>query len=318
MKDPLLQIIKKFLERHCVEGKSFLVGCSGGADSLALLHLLAECRRFFSLDIHVAHIDHSWRDSSASEAEELALHVKKMGLPFHLHTLEKGKALDEDGARNARYAFFLTLYRQWGCQALLLGHHADDQAETVLKRVLEGASLSALGGIRQISTYHGMQVARPLLEVSKKNILLWCERKGLTPIDDPTNYDPKYLRSRMRVKIVPDLEAAFGKKVAPNLVRLGALAEEMQEYLLKKSPFFEISKKNQGGDACLDFNPYYPLDPLELKIFLKHILAERGLMLSFRSLNVIQKLLESRSSRKVVDSVIVENGILYLTNLNKK
>ena len=314
MKDLILQNVKQFLDRHYKSGQPILLGCSGGPDSLALLHLLIDCLQFFPLSIHVAHIDHGWRAESRAEAERLMAHVQEFNLPFHLHILEKGEAASELDARMARLKFFNSLYQKLDCQALVLAHQGDDQAETVLKRILEGASLYALGGIRPSTAFQNMQIWRPLLKVQKKDILQWLEKRNLKSVDDPTNADPKYLRSRMRVKILPDLEESFGKAVSANLIRFGDLADEIKEYLIRKSPLFSIEKREE----MIDLNPYYPIDSFELKIFLKHFLAAEDIFLSHQEISTLQELIEENVVNKRVNSVIVRNRCLFLMKNSNK
>ncbi len=98
--------------------------------------------------------------------------------------------MKENEARQARLNFFKEIYQKIDAQALVLGHHGDDQSETVLKRILEGASLSSLRGILPVSILEGMQVWRPLLDASKAEIRSWLKAKGLKPIEDRTNLDP--------------------------------------------------------------------------------------------------------------------------------
>jgi tRNA(Ile)-lysidine synthase len=296
MKDPILQEVKQFLEARHRPGAPVLVGFSGGPDSLALLHLLAACRRFLPLDLHLAHVDHGWRSESRKEAEKLK---KEAALPFHLCRLKKN-VKTEDGARKERLRFFAKLYKKLGCQALILAHHRDDQAETVLKRLLEGAHLMSLGGILPEAQLEGMAVWRPLLNVSKKELLAWVGQKGLDPILDPSNADPRYLRARMRTVIFPGLEKQFGKEIAGNLSRLGSAAQELKEYLDKKTdPYFSLLKREKGH-VSIDLNPLYPFEKLELKAFLKKLSDRESLSLSYEALEILCRLLESGAFKKKI------------------
>lgn len=232
-------------------------------------------------------------------------------------TLEKGGAISEEAARTARLNFFNSLSEKWDYQALLLGHQADDQAETILKRILEGASLAALEGMRSIQPFGNLTIWRPLLTTPKKKIVAWASKAGLLPIDDPTNRDPKYLRSRMRTVIFPQLETSFGKGIAFNLLRMGDFAREVRRYVHRKSPLFSMSGVREGNTVRLDFNPYYPLDSFELKIFLKHFFHEEGVKISYRSLDRIQFLLECKADCKLIDSIFINNGNLLIIKNNK-
>lgn len=296
MKDPILQEVKQFLEARHRPGAPLLVGFSGGPDSLALLHLLSECRRFFPLDLHIAHVDHGWRLESRKEAEKLK---KESQFPFYLCRLKKD-VKTEDSARKERLKFFAKLYKKLGCQALLLAHHRDDQAETVLKRLLEGAHFMSLGGILPEARLEGMAVWRPLLNVSKKELLAWVEKQGLDPILDPSNADPRYLRARMRTAIFPGLEKQFGKEIAGNLSRLGATAQDLKEYLDKRTePYFRCLKR-EAGQVSIDLNPLYPFERLELKAFLKKFADQENLSLSHEALETVYRLLEAGASKKKI------------------
>jgi tRNA(Ile)-lysidine synthase len=279
-----LEAVRNFLAQRHLQGKPLLVGFSGGPDSLALLHLLLEC----SCDLHVAHVDHGWREESREEAEQLR---KAVPLPFYLKRLE-GVPMKEEAAREARLAFFRELYEKLGCQAVVLGHHADDQSETVLKRILEGASLPALKGIAPVSTFEGMEIWRPLLQVDKSSLRKWLEEKGLTPLEDRTNLDPKYLRGRMRTAILPELERQFGKEAAGNLRRLGEAAEELSLYLARQIRKYEAQVIEEKEETRVDLDPFYPFEPLEVKTFIKKFSEKNGIFLSREALQSLYEILE--------------------------
>ena len=114
-------------------------------------------------------------------------------------------------------------------QALLLAHQADDQAETILKRVLEGAHFLALGGMQKQSTLFGMRALRPLLEIPPKNRWRPGLKKGEKGASDLTNADPAFLRARLRTQILPELARQFGKEISSNLLRLGKTFDRLSE-----------------------------------------------------------------------------------------
>lgn len=282
-----------------------------------LFHLLLACKKHFNFELHVAHIDHNWRPESGEEAKILSKIMEEYATPFHLLTLKTGEAASEEKARQARLNFFSDLSRQEDYQAVILGHHADDQAETILKRILEGASLTALEGIRPIQLQGDLQVWRPFLTIPKKKIVQWASHNQLVYFNDPTNWDPKYLRSKMRTLILPQLEEAFGKKVSSNLIRLGELAIQMKGYVSQKSAFFSMELLRDEEQMVLDFNPYYPLHPLELKVFLKHFFHDQNILVSYRNLDLIQFFLENKTNYKKIDSLIINNGRLLIQKKQK-
>lgn len=219
--------VQSYLRQMPQSEKPLLLGFSGGEDSLALAHCLIRLK----IPFHIAHFDHAWRQSSAREAEELKKWAEEQGIPFYTRrSTEKGG--DEDQAREERYSFFHSIFNH---EALVLAHHRDDQVETILKRVFEGAHLPMLRGIRGACQRGNMPIWRPLLGTSKETIRAYLKENGLRPIDDPTNRDEKYLRARMRIELIPLLEEKFGKKIGSSLIRLGHYSAELEEYLEGKT-----------------------------------------------------------------------------------
>ena len=297
MKDTILQVIKGFLGKHYLSGKPLLLGLSGGPDSLALYHLLLEAKVG---ELYVVHVDHGWRKESRQEAEWLQAQVST---PFHLVRLKEG-CRGEEAARKERYMAFLKLYEELQCQALVLGHQGDDQSETVLKRILEGAHFSSLGGMREVADVWGMTVWRPLLSIPKKKLYLWLEKKGIQPLEDPTNQDPAFLRARMRTEIFPELGKRFGKEVGENLRRLGTSVQELKEYLDKKiTPYFQrVVRKSR--EVEIDLNPFFPFEKVEMKTFLKKWTDQEGVPLSYAALETLYDLLENNALSSKIDKNI--------------
>lgn len=206
--------------------------------------------------LHLVHIDHAWRDSSADEAEQLQKLAESLNLPFHLKRLApQGTTNLEEIARNARLDYFEQIYAKLNAGALLLGHHMDDQAETVLKRLFEGASLPKLAAMQTLSHHRNMRIIRPLLHLPKSAL------KTTRPtIDDPTNRDPKYLRSRMRTTLIPSLEAQFGKSISRNLSRLSQNATQLTAYLDRRISHHKVQHGPYGALIDADLSQ---IDPYE-------------------------------------------------------
>lgn len=235
----IISLTKAFLNVHWDRSRPLLLGFSGGSDSEALLHALLES----GVKPHLAHVDHGWRTESAQEAKYLQAKADSLGLPFFSTRLQIGKK--EEEARQARFAFFQSLIAPY--QALLLAHHADDLAETVLKRIFEGAHLPYLGGMQPISEQYGMTIWRPFLEVTKQEITSFLETRGLQWLCDSSNFDPAYLRSRMRSEMLPFLNETFGKEITANLNLLSARAYELKEYLDQRTSSISIHKGPWGS-----------------------------------------------------------------------
>lgn len=263
----MIKEITKFFNSRLNIETPILLAFSGGPDSLALLYLLLEYGKDNPVKIAIAHVDHGWREESRAEALEIAALAAKFELPFHILTLDpkmlKGNL--EAACREKRLQFFSLLCDKYGYQAVLLAHHADDVAETVLKRALEGAALPCLAGMKAETVMGGMKVWRPLLTLSKTEILQWLEARNLRGFDDKTNLDPKYLRARFRLSVLPYLSEMFGKEISSGLCRISKEAEELGCYLDEKvKPYFDKIVTGKFG-SMLDLSENCPNSIFELK-----------------------------------------------------
>jgi tRNA(Ile)-lysidine synthase len=263
----LRQKVLSHLEQYCSK-EALLLGLSGGPDSTALFYLLTDLNHPFE----VAHYDHGWRIESANERKALEKLCTHFSVPFHAEVAHfKPDKNCEDKARKARHAFFRKILESRNLKGVALGHHADDQAETVLKRIFEGARLTNLKGLQPVVNIEGLKLHRPLLSVKKNEILNWLEENHITFFEDPTNFDESNLRSRMRTQILPALSKFFGKEISSNLTKLARDISELDQFV---SAFLEeekkyFLKKERGGEFSLErliSNPAF-LRPFIVKAF---------------------------------------------------
>ncbi|HYO89770.1 MAG TPA: tRNA lysidine(34) synthetase TilS, partial [Candidatus Limnocylindrales bacterium] len=202
-------------ERHALfpRGTTLVLGVSGGADSLALLHALAALRRRLGLTLIAATLDHGLRgrDGAADAAHVDAL-AEAWHVPVVVGTADvaalavQQRAGIEEAARNARYAFLAEVARSHGAGRIAVGHHADDQAETVLMHLLRGAGLDGLGGMRPLAPVPGapdLMLVRPLLGVTRAQIAAYCARHDIAARDDATNADTALTRGWLRHELLP-------------------------------------------------------------------------------------------------------------------
>lgn len=198
-------------------GETVLVAVSGGPDSLALLHALLRLRRPLDLSLRVAHFDHHMRPGSERDAAWVRRHAGRLRLPVTLGSAPGDRPpgfSPEEWARAGRLAFLEETARGLGAR-VATGHTADDQAETVLMRLLAGAGLRGLGGIPPV---RGLFV-RPLFDVRRVDTEAFCRSLRLRPRRDPTNADPRYLRNAIRRDLLPLLGERFNRRVVEALVR---------------------------------------------------------------------------------------------------
>lgn len=192
---------------------------SGGPDSVALLDLLARTRPAHRLEIIVAHADHGIHPESAAVAATVRALAASYGCPCEVGELRLGAGASETDAREARYRWLHDVAARHHAAAILTAHHADDQAETVLMRLLAGSGPAGLAGMAPRTGV----VVRPLLPFRREELVQYVHERGLSCWDDPANTDPAHLRSWLRTAVLPIIAAGVPAVVA-NLGRAARLA----------------------------------------------------------------------------------------------
>lgn len=221
-----------------------VVAVSGGADSLCLLHLMHRCAAAFRSSLVVATLDHGLRGSAGAEdAAYVTALATEWGLPVRtgkrdVATLAQTHHLSlEDAARRARYGFLFEVAREVGARCILTGHHADDQAETILLHLIRGSGMAGLRGMQPVSPLgpghllpdaappRDVVLVRPLLPFSRETIEAYCCEQGLQPREDATNAEISYARNRIRHEVLPLLET-LNPGVRRVLVQTGAILSD--------------------------------------------------------------------------------------------
>ncbi len=305
-------MIRDFLTLH---RGPFLLGLSGGPDSIALFHLLLEAKQPFE----AAHLDHGWRPESRQEAVQLAEICQNAGIRYHLKRVELTGPNLEDVSRKARHTFFEEICATRGLEGVLLAHHADDQAETVLKRLFEGASLPKLRGLASKTQVGNLILYRPLLNVHKKDILEWLDNKEISYFLDPTNEDERFLRNRMRKTLLPTLSNQFGKRIEPSLCRIAEAAEELSCYLQDVLKSFQKQVIENEEFISLDFQPFLPQSPFILKAVIRDLFENEKLALPKAVLETILLHIQKNSAHKTIrvgqNLVNIHRGLLTIKRL---
>ncbi|WP_458069534.1 tRNA lysidine(34) synthetase TilS [Rhodanobacter sp. BL-MT-08] len=207
------------------------VGFSGGPDSTALLHALAELPESRARGLRALHVDHGMSPQSAAWAEHCERFCETLNVPCEVIPvqveLDKGFGL-EAAARHARYAAFESSLQHG--EYLLLAHHRDDQAETVLLKLLRGAGPDSLGGMRALRPFARGQLWRPLLDLSRQQLRDYLDARQLPSIDDPSNGDTRFARNHLRHDILPRLERLWPQAV-DSIVHSAALSRAAADAL---------------------------------------------------------------------------------------
>lgn len=245
-----------------------VLGCSGGVDSLLLLYILAEqC----PVQLHVVTIDHGLQTDSTRWCQQVAGHCQHLGVSCEMVRVEVDPGGNmEQQARRARYTAFE--HRLAEDDVLVLGHHRQDQAETVLLHLLRGSGVSGLTGMQTLERRHrplGYWLWRPLLTLSRHQINHWAEQLGLQPVQDPMNADVKYDRVWCRHQVWPVLQSRF-VQMESAICRTATLMQDAQAILqdvLDQDVAFCLSKP-----YCLNLSRLQSLSAPRQRQLLSHFL----------------------------------------------
>lgn len=309
-----IAVVREFLKKYCDRSLPILLGLSGGPDSLCLFHVLLALKQEEPLKIHIAHVNHRWREESDDEAEQIRKLADRHAIPFHLKVLDPSgmRGNLEAASRQERLNFFAEICSNTGCQAIILGHHADDQAETILKRILEGGSITRLKAMQQESLMHltkAIKIWRPLLMVPKLTLTDWLDREAIKAFQDKTNLDPKFLRGKFRTRIIPFLNQEFGKNIRSPLCLIGKEISELCDYLdAKTEPYVKKIIASTEGYS-LDLQQDCPKEPLEIRHILRRMCERANFFLSYQQ---IDKGIEMILSNKAHQQLATKNQKLII------
>ncbi len=252
----LVEVLTSTFRNLAKAGDRVLVAFSGGPDSTALLWGLTLIAGDLGLDIHAAHFDHGLDPDSTRRAREARRLAMELDVPIVVENLAKtpvdrGAESHEALARRHRYAFLNRLATRHQARFVVTAHHADDQAETVLLRMLFGSGLEGLGAMRRVRG----RLVRPLLPLRRAEIAKALQTSGLQPVMDPTNLDLSTPRNSVRASLLPHLERTT-PNVCPQLCRLASVAQRASRSvelalrpLLELRPIHDVAGQPRGA-AC--------------------------------------------------------------------
>jgi tRNA(Ile)-lysidine synthase len=246
-------------------GQRIGVAVSGGADSVALLRCLLEHRPDLGIVLSVVHIHHGIREASEEEAAFVGTLAATYGLPFHLHRTDAVSAAAtlhetlEEAARNLRYAFFRQLMADEQIDAVATAHTLDDQAETVLHKLLRGAWTEGLSGIHPVVAVEKGNILRPFLENTRPAIEEWLRQLEQPWREDASNQDLAHTRNRIRLQLLPLLRT-FNPQIAAQLARLATISADEEAYwqgeLNRLLPLLLLpGKPTRGGGRASSTHP---------------------------------------------------------------
>ena len=254
----LIQQVKQTIKewKMLSGGQTVVAAVSGGADSVVMLHLLLELSEELGLRIIVAHMDHGLRGEESRRDHDFVKGLaRRLGLEFVSKRLKKGElkglgGSPQEAARVKRYAFFSDVALKYKAQKVALGHTSDDQAETVIMRLLKGSSLSGLSGIPPV---RGVFV-RPLIQTSRASVEEHAREQGIAFVTDSTNLTIKYLRNRVRLELLPKLAKEYNPSIKETLARTALVLSSDDDFIEKAAikAFGAALIEQRAGIAVFD------------------------------------------------------------------
>lgn len=262
-------------------GDCIVVAVSGGPDSVALLHILHQlaAEPDLKLQLVCAHVNHGFRGAeSDEEAEFVRRMASELGIPFELGVYDIPAYMKESrhgaqlAAREKRYEFLHIVAEKYKANAIALAHHADDQAETVLMRIMRGSGTSGLAGMRMKRREKNVELIRPLLRIYKNDLIQMCEKTGIPYVTDSTNLLPKYARNAVRLDVLPFL-GQYNSGLTESLNRLAEVVGAEDDFLQQKAEqVYQELVFDEGGIFSFKIEPFVALHAALQRRLIKLIL----------------------------------------------
>lgn len=251
------------LNSNCIQDNDkIVIAVSGGPDSMALLDILYKLKSEFSKDyninysICVAHVNHMLRQESKDEKIYVENFCKERNIVFHyLEKDVKSESIEhrmgtEEYARKVRYDFFEEVRIKTNSNKIAVAHNLNDNVETILLNIIRGCGIKGLCGMQVIFG----NIIRPLLDITKKELLDYCFSNNINPCFDKSNEQDIYMRNRVRLNLIPTIEKEYNTNFTNNIIRLRELAIIDEEFLNKFTVDVVDKAIEKSDESCIIFN----------------------------------------------------------------
>lgn len=302
MKETVKSILEKYVNISCES--TFIVGFSGGWDSMCLLDIMNKLSKEHGFLLVAAHLNHNWRGKESEMEKERCLEFcEDNDITFISDTLAEGTKASELIAREMRYDFFKRCAEEFEADAILTAHTKSDNAETILYRIIKGTGLNGLEGIRELRELGGFKVIRPILNFSRKDIEEYCIKNELYPNNDSSNKNTKYARNNIRHNIMPAI-----KNINPNiensLITLADIAAGNNKVINELMQ--NIENQITIGDKWLTQN-FLILNSAIKQHFVYKLLLNNGLEPSFTKIQELLNFIAENQKSKTGKTLSVSN-----------
>lgn len=293
--------IKAFILKHHLvcRGDELILGVSGGADSMMLLHYFFSHQEEYGVSLKVAHIHHGLREAATLDAQLVEEICQKYGISFFRHDCDikqiakERKLSEEEAGREERYNFFISLLNENG--KIVTAHNMNDQAETMLMRFVRGTDVTGLAGILP----QREKIIRPLLCLTREEIEAYCKTQGIRYRDDETNFKPIYTRNKMRLECIPYMKDQFNPSIITVLGKHSELYQEEEDFLaVHTKELFE---------SCLIPNEDYLVLSQERMQGIHRYMQKRVILMAIESL-VHRKDITSKHIESALELLLMQVG----------
>ena len=312
-----LSTIKKY---NLIEkGDKIVLGLSGGPDSVCLLHILSRLKEVLEIEVYAAHLNHQIR---GMEAQKDALYVSQLceslGITFFVKSInvpqycKENKLSLEEGARKLRYEMFFEIKEKLNANKIAIAHNMNDQAETVLMRMMRGTGLQGLKGIDYIRD--GV-IIRPILEIERGEIEAYCEKYELNPRIDATNLESIYTRNKIRLELIPYMKENFNSNITESIVRMSNSLRSDNDFIEEEAfkKFKEVAFIN-GYNLEIKLDKYINLHKsLKTRIIrhgIKYVLGDTN----FIDQKHIEEIIDLEGQNKIDKKIVLPRGLFVYRN----
>ena len=289
-------------------GDTVVVAVSGGPDSVVLLHVLhhISCHEI-PIKLVCAHVNHGLRQQSEAEMDFVRRLSTNNHIPFESIVLDgvrdfyKVKKGIQEAARTKRYAFLHAVASKYRANSIALGHHADDQAETILLHILRGSGLSGLTGIKMKRVEKKVTIIRPLLRIHKKTLLEVCDACSFSFVEDSTNKQRKYKRNEIRLELIPFLEQ-YNQQIVSSLNTLAEIATHEEEWFERHvlqifNDIVNVIQQEKVTFSVLSVcQLHISLQRRLIKLILDYMFREKDSVVNFYKIERIRRMVTHTSS----------------------
>jgi tRNA(Ile)-lysidine synthase len=305
----LIESVLKTIKKHTMfnKGDKVIVAVSGGPDSICLLHVLYSLKKQLNIELCAAHVNHCLRGDESDKDE---IYVKKfcenLNIEFRSKSVDINKIVEtqniscESAGRNARYDFFNSLKEELNAQKIAIAHNSNDQAETVLMRIMRGTGLEGLVGIKPV---RDNIFVRPLINSTRQEIEEYCFRENIKPRIDKTNLETIYSRNKVRLQLIPYIQENFNKDIIKVLNRLSNTIKIDNEYLEKVGKEkFKRYCDIQREKVIISKEAFFENDAIITRIIRKALCTITGNLNNFEKVHIYDIInIQSKCTGKNID-----------------